>query len=122
VALLPRQAQTEESVDEGARLEQVSYRAQERCLGRLACRHDLPSREIGPVGRNQRAGTVRQDQDQTQPTLSMDAAEDFERLPFKRMMWPNDPDESRHLDVGSVSCLPSIISITPSCSPSYGSG
>jgi hypothetical protein len=108
VALLPRQTQTaEESVDEGPRLEQVSYGAQERGLGRLACRPGLPTREIGPVARNQRAGAVRQDQDQTQPTLSMESAEDFERLPFKRMTWPNDPDESRHLDVGSVSCLPS---------------
>jgi len=113
VALLPRQAQTaEKSVDEGPRLEQVSYGAQERCLGRLACSHGLPTREIGPVGRNQRAGAVRQDQDQTQPTLPMESAEDFERLPFKRMMWPNDPDESRHLDVGSVSCLPSTASAT----------
>ena len=57
-----------------------------------------------PGGRNQTAGAVRQDQNQTQPTLSMEAAEDFERLPFKRMTWPNDPDESRHLDVGSMSC------------------
>jgi hypothetical protein len=98
----------EESVDEGARLEQVSHGAEERCSGRsLACRHGLPPREIGPVGRNQRAGAVRQDQDQAQPTLPVEAAEDFERLPFKRMMSPNDPDESRHLDVGSVSCLPS---------------
>jgi hypothetical protein len=95
-------------------LEQVSYGAQERCLGRLACSHGLPTREIGPVGRNQRAGAVRQDQDQTQPILSMEPAEDFERLPFERMMWPNDPDESRHLDVGSVSCLPSIASIMTS--------
>ena len=95
MALLPRRAQTaEESVDEGARLEQVSHGAEERCLGRwLACRHGLPTREIGPVGRNQRARAVRQDQDQTQPTLSVEAAEDFERLPFKRMMSPNDPDE-----------------------------
>jgi hypothetical protein len=97
----------EESVDEGPRLEQVSHGAQERCLGRLACRHGLPPREIGPVGRNQGARAVRQDQDQAQPTLSVELAEDFERLPFKRMMWPNDPDESRHLDVGSVSCRPS---------------
>jgi hypothetical protein len=94
----------EESVDQGARLEQVGHGAQERCLGRLACRHGFPTGEIGPVGRNQRAGAVRQDQDQTQPTLPVEAVEDFERLPFKRMMWPNDPDESRHLDVGSVSC------------------
>ena len=124
MALLPRQAQTaEESVDEGVRLEQVSHGGEERCLGRwLACRHGLPTREIGPVGRNQGAGAVRQDQDQTPPTLSVEAAEDFERLPFKWVMWPNDPDESWHLDVGIVSCLPSIISITPSCSPSYGSG
>ena len=100
----------EESVDEGARLEQVRHGAQERCLGRwLAWRHRLPTPEIGPVGRHQRAGAVRQDQDQdqTQPTLSMESAEDFERLPFKWMTWPNDPDESRHLDVGSVSCRPS---------------
>ena len=98
----------EESVDEGARLEQVSHRGEERCSGRwLACGHGVPPREIGPVGRNQRAGAVRQDQDQAQPTLPVEAAEDFERLPFKRMMSPNDPDESRHLDVGSVSCLPS---------------
>jgi hypothetical protein len=112
----------EESVDQGARLEQVSHGAQERCLGRLACRHGFPTGEIGPVGRNQGAGAVRQDQDQTQPTLSVEPTEDFERLPFKRMMRPNDPDKSRHLDVGSVSCLPSIISITPSFSPSCGSG
>src|SRR5918994_7733232 len=97
----------QESVGEGARLEQVSHGAEERCSGRwLACRHGLPPREIGPVSWNQRAGAVRQDQDQTQPTLPVEAAEDFERLRFKRMMWPNDPDESRHLDVGSVSCLP----------------
>ena len=98
----------EESVDEGPRLEQVSHGGEERCLGRwLACRPGLPTREIGPVIRNQTAGAVRQDQDQAQPTLPVEAAEDFERLPFKRMMSPNDPDESRHLDVGSVSCLPS---------------
>ena len=109
MALLPRQAQTaEKSVDEGPRLEQVSHGAQERCLGPLACRHGLPTREIGPVGRNQRAGAVRQDQDQTQPTLPVEAVEDFERLPVKRMMWPNDPDELRPLDVGSASCRPSI--------------
>jgi hypothetical protein len=98
----------EESVDEGARLEQVGHGAEERCSGRwLACRHGLPTREIGPVGRHQGARAVRQDQDQAQPTLSVESAEDFERLPFKWMMWPNDPDESRHLDVGSVSCLSS---------------
>ena len=98
-------------------MEQVSHGAEERCLGRwLACRHGLPTREIGPVGRNQGAGAVRQDQDQTPPTLSVEAAEDFERLPFKWVMWPNDPDESRPLDVGSVSCLPSIASITRRCS------
>src|ERR671919_1104588 len=103
----------EESVDEGARLAQVSHGAEEPCSGRsLASRHGLPPREIGPLGRNQRAGAVRQDQDQTQPTLPVEAAEDFERLPFKWMMWPNDPDESRHLDVGSVSCLPSTASAT----------
>jgi hypothetical protein len=98
----------EESVDEGARLEQVSHGGEERCSGRsLACRHGLPPQEIGPVGRNQRAGAVRQDQDQAQATLPGEAAEVFERLPFKQMMAPNYPDESRHLDVGSVSCLPS---------------
>jgi hypothetical protein len=114
LALLPRQAQTaEESVDEGVRLEQVSHGGEERCLGRwLACRHGLPTREIGPVSRNQTAGAVRQDQDQTQPTLSMEAAEDVERLSFKRMMWPNDLDELRPLDVGSVSCRPSTTSTT----------
>ena len=89
-------------------MEQVSHGAEERYSGRwLACRHGLPTRVIGPVGRNQRAGAVRQDQDQTPATLPVEAAEDFERLPFKWMMWPNDPDESRHLDVGSVSCRPS---------------
>jgi hypothetical protein len=98
----------EESVDESARLEQVSYGAEKRCSGRwLACRHGLPPRQIDPVGRNQRARAVRQDQDQKQPTLSMQAAKDFERLPFERMMWPNDLDKLWHLDVGSVSCRPS---------------
>src|SRR5919106_4167413 len=106
----------EESVDEGARLEQVSHSAKDRCSGRwLAWRHRLPTREIGPVGRHQRAGAVWQDQDQTQPALSMETAEDFERSPFKWMMSPNDPDKSRHLDVGSVSCRPSIVSITRRC-------
>ena len=56
-------------------------------------RHGLPTWEIGPVGRHQRARAVRQDQDQAQPTLSVESAEDFERLPFKWMMSPNDPDE-----------------------------
>jgi hypothetical protein len=123
VALLPRQAQTaEKSVDEGPRLEQVSNGAQERCLGRLACSHGLPTREIGPVGWNQRAGAVRQDQDQTQSTLSVEPTEDFERLPFKRVMWPNDPDESRHLDVGSVSCRSSTRWTTRGCSVSSSIG
>jgi hypothetical protein len=105
------------------RLEQVSHGGEERCLGRwLACRHGLPTREIGPVIRNQTAGAVRQDQDQTQPTLSMEAAEDFERLSFKRMMWPNDLDELRPLDVGSVSCLPSTRWTTRGCSVSLSIG
>jgi hypothetical protein len=103
----------EESVDEGPRLEQVGHGADERSLRRwLVGRHGFPTREIGPVGRNQGARAVRQHQDQTQPTLPVLAAEDFQRLPFKRMMSPNYPDEPRHLDVGSVSCLPSTASIT----------
>jgi hypothetical protein len=98
----------EESVDQGSRVEQVGERAEERRSGRwLANRHGSPSRQIGPVGGDQRARAVRQDQDQLQPTPSLEPAENFEHLAFKRMMGPNDRDPSRHLDVGSVSCLPS---------------
>ncbi len=113
VALLWAQL-AEESVDQGSRVEQVGERAEERGSGRcLADRHGSPSREIGPRGGNQRARAIRQDQNQLQPTLSLKPTEDFERLPLKRMMGPNDRDASRHLDVGSVSCLPSTRSAKP---------
>jgi len=98
----------EESVDQSSRVEQVGERAEERGLGRwLADRHGSPSRQIGPVGGDKRARAVRQDQDQLQLATSLEPTENFERLPFKRMMGPNDRDPPRHLDVGSVSCLPS---------------
>ena len=98
-------------------MEQVSHGAEERCsVDGSPARHGLPTWEIGPVGRHQRTRAVRQDQDQAQPTLSVESAEDFERLPFKWMMSPNDPDEPWHLDVGSVCRLPSIASSTRRCS------
>ena len=66
------------------------------------------TRPIGPGGRDQGARTIRKDKGQDQPTLTGHLAEDFEILTFKSMPPPHNPYKLRDIDVGSVSCFPSM--------------
>jgi hypothetical protein len=103
-------ATPQHTVEHTARLEQIGER------GKRARRRLLGGRlEVGPPHRDQRAAAVRKDQDETQRAT---AAHPTDQLKGAALQWvtrPHDPHRLREaVEVGSVSCLPSIeFSTTP---------
>jgi len=67
--------------------------------------------QIGPAGGNQRAGAIRQDQNQMQRAPAMRPAEHLQGLALEGMVLTDD-DDARGIPievvVGSVPCVPSI--------------
>jgi hypothetical protein len=59
--------------------------------------------EVSPLGGDQGPTSVRQDEDQLQPSVSVRLAQDGQGLPFKRMMWADDGHALREVpELGSV--------------------
>lgn len=66
----------------------------------------------GPLGGNERAALVRQDQQKVQMAVAMRPAQKIQCLALKRMVGSDDGDRLRKtLEVGSVSWCPSTKSI-----------
>jgi hypothetical protein len=94
----------EESIDEAAKLKQVFGRPhQRRPLAR-----DRERLKVGPLGRQERLASVRQNQHEVQAALTVRVAEDSQRLAYKGVMGASDGNPLREvLTVGSVWRCPS---------------
>jgi len=91
-----------------SRRQQILKRPQ-RPRDRLAVR-DL---QVGPRGRDHQMAAVRQHHDQLQPTTAAHPPHQLKRLTVPCVMSADDPHRPREaIEVGSVSCLPSIASAT----------
>jgi len=75
----------EKSIDNRAQPKQVLQRSQVR-VGLLVHWGGHGGVDVSPLGRDQGPTSVRQDQDQVQPILSVRLAQDGQGLPFERMM------------------------------------
>jgi len=98
----------EQRLEHPSRGEQIPKRAQRP-------RPDRPRRglQIGPRGRDHQMTGVRQDQDQLQPPAPVHPAHQLKRLSLPRMRASDDPHRRREaIEVGLVSCVPSISSAT----------
>jgi hypothetical protein len=93
--------------------EQIIKRGQRARLGRL--RRGGRRLKIRPRGRNEQRAAVRQHHDQLQPAPAAHPTPQLKRAALPRMRTPNDPHRRREaIEVGLVSCLPSIgFSTTP---------
>jgi hypothetical protein len=64
--------------------------------------------EIGPIGWDQRFTAIRQDQNQMQSTMPIDAPKNRKRLAFEGMAGTDNGDFlGEVVMMGSVSCVPS---------------
>jgi hypothetical protein len=99
----------QESIDEVAKTQQVIPRADEhRSLRRAGGRL-----KVCPVGGDQRLAAVGQKEHELQAGGHADLAQDLQRLPVEGVVRTGDGHPFRKvLMVGSVSCCPSIESIT----------
>jgi hypothetical protein len=113
VALLDGRWTVEESVNQGAALEQVGQRAQERpvSVGGVAG-NPLRATPIGPISGSEGAALIRQDQQEVELTAPLCAAQDLKGLAFKWMPSADNGDLVRIVfEMGSVSWVPSIESV-----------
>jgi len=100
-----------ESVDHLAQMEQIAEAAEvvdttSIVRRRSACLLGVP---IGPVGRNQRAATVRQDHENEEDAAPPDAADHSQRLAFEGVALAGDGQRIWNITVmGSLWPLPSI--------------
>jgi hypothetical protein len=106
----------QESVDDLAKLEQITELAERRCVNDIV----IPERwvgiaPVGPRGWNERSAAVRQDDEHEQHAVSLDAADHRQRLALERMALTDDGYLVRDImAMGSLSCLPSTGSTTTS--------
>jgi hypothetical protein len=97
-------AAAQESVNEAAETKQIFQRADELGARWRACR----GYEVRPFGGNQRLTSVRQNEHELQAAGHASVPEDFQRLPFERMMRTGNGRSLRELlTVGSVWWFPS---------------
>jgi hypothetical protein len=107
-----------ESVDDVAKLEQITQLAERGCVvGSVIAQRcvGIGIAPVGPRGGNERSAAIRQDDEHEQHAASLDAADHRQRLPLERMARSNDRHIIRMIvEMGSVSPLPSIGSTTTS--------
>ena len=104
-------AAAQESVDEASETKQIFQRADDLEARWRACR----GFEVRPFSGNQRLTSVWENQHKLQAAGHASVPEDFQRLPFERMMRAGDGRSLRELlTVGSVWWFPSTTSITTS--------
>ena len=97
----------EESIDDGAGVKQVWGETQRRVRFYLGERNRRAGTEIRPLGRDEGATSIRQDQDEMKLALVTPSPKDSQGFPLKRMMGANDRDVLRQaFVVGSVSWGP----------------
>jgi len=95
-----------ESVYDSAAAEQVLHR---RHIGAMRRRCAFTSVKIRPFRRHQRLASVGKNQNQVQSLVTLPVAKNGERLTFKWVMLPSYRDVfGKVLEMGSVSCFPSI--------------
>jgi len=100
---------TQESIDQTAKTQEVIEGGQKLrslwCAGRMF--------EVGPIRGDQRFATVRQNENELQSGWHACLSEDLQRLSLERVMRTRDGYAfGQVLMMGSVSCVPSIESIT----------
>jgi hypothetical protein len=99
----------QESVDDLAKLEQITELAQRGCAVDIVIAQrcvGVSIAPVGPRGGNERSAAVRQDDEHEQHAASLDAADRRQRLTLERMALA----DNRHLiwdiaEMGSLSCL-----------------
>jgi hypothetical protein len=102
-------AAAQERVNEAAEAKQILQRAGQLGVRCRRCR----GFEVRPFGGNQRLTSVRQNEHELQAAGHASVPEDFQRLPFERMMRAGDGRSLRELlTVGSVWWFPSTTSTT----------
>ena len=98
-----------ESVYDTTTAEQVLYRTHP---AGITCRCRRAPMQIGPFRRNERPASVGKHHDHVQSSLLMPGPKNSKRLTFERMVWSSDLDVfGGVVEVGSVWCFPSTISI-----------
>jgi hypothetical protein len=113
----------QESVDDLAKLEQITESAQRGCaVDIVIARRCAGIAPVGPHGRNERSASVRQNDEHEQHVVALDAADHRQRLALERVASAQNGHLSRNIaEMGSVSYLPSTTSITNSCCGLSGS-
>ena len=108
----------QQSVDQGAGLKQLCKGTEAGALGRgcAVARSRCPDSgrrlQVGPLGGNERAALVRQDQQEVQTAVALRPAQKIQGLALERMVGSGDGDRWRKtLEVGSVSWCPSTRSV-----------
>jgi hypothetical protein len=100
---------TEQSLNDGSRLEQVADRTE--CHGLLALL--VPRFQVGPGGRDQALAAIRKDQEQIELAVAAHPPQHRQFPALERVVRTEDPNRRRKvLEVGSLSCFPSPASIT----------
>jgi hypothetical protein len=100
----------EESICESAESKQVFLRGQQLMFVSRVHRRGI---EVGPVSWNQGAASIRQNEHEIEPIVSMCMAEDSQRLPVKGVIEAGDGHLRGEVpEVGSVWRFPSTESIT----------
>jgi predicted metal-dependent phosphoesterase TrpH len=93
-------------VQDSARSQQIVKRSQRARPGRFD-----RALQIRPRRRHHQVAAVRQHQDQLEPAATAHPAHQRKGAALPRMTRPHDPHRRREaIEVGSVSCLPSIAS------------
>jgi hypothetical protein len=98
----------EESIYDSECMKQVPHRAKMGVGFRRGQRTMQARIEVGPLGRNERATSIGQNQDQMELALVAPSPKDSQRSPHQRMMWASDGDMLWQVfEMGSVSWGPS---------------
>jgi hypothetical protein len=108
----------QESVDDLAKLEQITELAERGCVVDIVMAQRCISigiAPVGPHGGNERSTAVRQDDEHEQHAASPDAADHRQRLALERVALAENGYLIRDIaEMGSLSCLPSTGSTTTS--------
>jgi hypothetical protein len=101
-----------ESVDELAKLEQITELAESGCVITIVMMRrgvGLGRSPIGPRCWNERSATVRQNDENEENAASLDGVDHAERLAFEGVAPPDNGHLGRNISVmGSVTPLPSM--------------
>jgi hypothetical protein len=97
----------QESVDDLAKLEQITELAERRCVDHIVIAERwVGVAPVGPRSWNERSATVRQDDEHEQHAASLDAADHRQCLAFERVALADNGYLSRRIaEMGSLSCL-----------------